>query len=163
VGSYSLFLARLSPSGQWHSLQAHTSTGADGHALSSDAAGNFYVQGSLSQNNVAFGNSSVGLNGFVLSSWYVAQLPGASITATRAAAGAGLRLTPIPAHHSLSVQLPPGLAPDAAVLLLDASGRPVRRQPGPARLSPLHFDLSGLPAGLYWLQCGALSARVLVE
>ena len=73
-----------------------------------------------------------------------------------------LHLYPNPAHRAATLALPAAAAP-RPVLLLDATGRVVRRAVLPAQATALVLDLTGLAAGLYAVQCEAATARLVVE
>ncbi|MBQ8703901.1 MAG: T9SS type A sorting domain-containing protein [Bacteroidales bacterium] len=68
------------------------------------------------------------------------------------ATGARLAVYPNPATGQVTVQ---GLEPDAEVCILDLGGRCLYRGTGPT------LDLSALPAGVYTLQAGGRSTRII--
>lgn len=69
-----------------------------------------------------------------------------------------LTLHPNPAPGSAQVQVA-GAAPTAPLRLLDARGQLVRQYPA----GTTALGVQGLPAGLYLLQAGATTTRLVVE
>jgi len=90
-------------------------------------------------------------------------------TATAAAATTSLLVYPNPAHRSFTISLPLKAPQTAEIVLIDALGRPVRRQSLllPAAGASAPVDVRGLPAGVYVLklQTGhqALTQRLVIE
>lgn len=74
-------------------------------------------------------------------------------------AGAQLAVWPNPAHQLAQVQ---GAPASSALLLLDLTGRPVRRLTA-NEAGRATFDLSGLAPGMYVVRCAGLTRRLVVE
>ena len=87
--------------------------------------------------------------------------PNAPLATTAAKATPAAQLFPNPAHGTATLRLPAGAA-RLPLALSDALGRLVRQFPAPAGAEAV-LDLRGLPAGVYWVRCGALSQRLVVE
>ncbi|UOQ71244.1 T9SS type A sorting domain-containing protein [Hymenobacter cellulosilyticus] len=85
---------------------------------------------------------------------YLATLSDNVTTATNSPALlAGLGLYPNPAHHRVTLQLPVGTQAAATATLLDGTGRKVRTAfVVPGATGALEFSLTGLAAGLYYVQ-----------
>jgi len=73
-----------------------------------------------------------------------------------AGSGTGFRLNgnPNPAHDLITMHLTGAVSPKGQVLIIDLSGRAVRRQQvtGAAATTDLKIGLSSLPAGVYILK-----------
>jgi len=121
------------------------------YSLAWSASSKLYMGGSL----VGTGDGSKAMAHFGI---YDPNAPLAT-TATRAAPAA--QLFPNPAHGTATLRLPAAAARQP-LLLSDALGRLVRQYPAPAGPEAV-LDLRGLPAGVYWVRCGALSQRLVVE
>ena len=80
---------------------------------------------------------------------------------TAPAQAAALALWPNPARTAATLRLP-ATATARTVLVADALGRVVRQLPLPAQAAALTLDLSGLPAGVYVVRCGAAAARLVL-
>ncbi|MCB0550571.1 MAG: zinc-dependent metalloprotease [Phaeodactylibacter sp.] len=65
---------------------------------------------------------------------------------------AELKVFPNPAREALNVQLPEGLQPGAGVYLSSAAGQVLTRHRVQAMAGTEALDISGLPAGLYFVQ-----------
>ena len=92
----------------------------------------------------------------------LARLNNSLLGTAAATAEAASTVFPNPAHGTASLALP--AAPVARpVLLLDATGRVLRRQLLPAQAITAPLDLRGLPAGLYFVRCGGTTQRLAVE
>ena len=87
--------------------------------------------------------------------------PNAPLATAAAKAAPAAQLFPNPAHGTATLRLPAGAA-RLPLALSDALGRLVRQFPAPAGPEAV-LDLRGLPAGVYWVRCGALSQRLVVE
>ncbi|MCI1186703.1 family 43 glycosylhydrolase [Hymenobacter sp. DH14] len=90
----------------------------------------------------------------------VAYSPVRAVERAVSAESARLQSYPNPAHNAVRVVLN---GPAAPLQLFDALGRQVRTQPAPAAGTEATISLTGLPAGLYVLRCGALHQRLTVE
>ncbi|MBF9220587.1 FG-GAP-like repeat-containing protein [Hymenobacter ruricola] len=84
-------------------------------------------------------------------------------TAARTASASRLVLFPNPARHSAYLQLPAGGSTPPSVRVLDATGRVVRTVPLKPGQGGAELPLAGLPAGLYLVQAGNTTQRLLVE
>jgi hypothetical protein len=88
--------------------------------------------------------------------------PAAGPLATTPAAQSLFALFPNPAQAAVTLQLP-AVAQARYVLMLNVLGQVVRRQLLPAQATTTRLDLTGLPRGVYLVQCGTSTARLLVE
>jgi hypothetical protein len=78
------------------------------------------------------------------------------------AQAAPMGLHPNPAHGFVVLQLT-ATPQSRLVLVLDAVGREVRRQPVAAHTTTAPIDLRGLPTGIYVVRCDNSAAKLLVE
>ncbi|MBF9219838.1 proprotein convertase P-domain-containing protein [Hymenobacter ruricola] len=85
-------------------------------------------------------------------------------TASRSASSVPNQLLayPNPAHGAVRVRLVGSLVA-AQLQVFDALGRQVHSQPAPVAGTEVLMPLSGLPAGMYTLRCGAMSQRLTLE
>ncbi|MDO7877760.1 S8/S53 family peptidase [Hymenobacter sp. ASUV-10] len=95
--------------------------------------------------------------------------PGTATATAAAVMATNLSVYPNPAHRSFTVSLPLDAPQSAELVLIDALGRPVRRQSLllPAAGASASVDVRGLPVGVYILklQTGhqALTQRLVIE
>ncbi len=75
---------------------------------------------------------------------------------------AEVEVYPNPAHQQVTITWPTRPA-TAAVELLDATGRVVRRTQPSANQTDVQLSLQALPGGLYLVRCGARTRRLVVE
>ena len=87
--------------------------------------------------------------------------PNAPLATSAPAAATRFTLYPNPAHHTATLRLPTD-APCRPLVLRDAQGRVVRRYSAPANAEAV-LDVRGLPAGQYFVECGSLTQRLVVE
>ena len=162
TGDYDVFVARLSPGGQWLQAARAGGPGRDGARQAMvDAADNIIVVGSCGSPAV-FGSTTLS-NSSAYSTAFVARLV-ATPLATRAAAPAeAFSLAPNPAAAAVRLTWPEASAAVRPVRLLDALGREVRQQELPARATSATLDVAGLMPGLYLVRCGGATKRLQVE
>jgi hypothetical protein len=168
AGGNDVFVARLSPAGQW--LQAVQGGGTDedyAYALASSGA-EVTVSGYFMGNATRFGTTTLPGSGPSIQVAYVARLSGLA-TATRAATPAEIfTLAPNPTGHGPAIaqvrlSWPEASASPRPVQVLDGLGRPVRRLELPARATATALDVQGLAPGLYVVRCGAAVGKLVVE
>ena len=121
------------------------------HAVAVGPSGKVYVGGIFG----ATGDGSKAMARFAIYD------PNAPLATSAAKATPATQLFPNPAHGTATLRLPAGAARQP-LALRDALGRLVRQFPAPAG-SEAVLDLRGLPAGVYWVRCGELSQRLVVE
>ena len=158
AGFIDAFVARLSPASIWLWATMTGGTNTDvANALDLDAAGTVWAMGYFTSTSISFGSIRLA-NPTPGHALFLARLA-ASPTATAgpAAAAPAFAGYPNPAREAVRLS---GAAGTLAALL-DALGREVRRQPLVAGAATL--DLRGLPAGLYAVQCGGATRRLVVE
>ena len=146
-----LYVARYD--GQGNMVWAGTAAGySQGYALAANAAGELYLTGVLGF-DVTFGSLLVSTG--VLDCFVARLSAGSLLTAARPAApGPALAVYPNPARDAATVVVPAG---GGQLALLDALGRPVRRQTLPA--GPATLPLHELPAGSYLLVLSSPTGR----
>jgi hypothetical protein len=105
-----------------------------------------------------FGSISFGSSGS--DGYFLAALPAATPTATAAAVAQVLTLSPNPAHGAARLT---GVAPRAAVAVLDALGRPVTKATADAAGTARLALPAGLAPGVYLVRSGAQVRRLVVE
>jgi len=88
--------------------------------------------------------------------------PANAVLATATADATVLALYPNPAHGSATLSLP-AAAQVREVQVFDALGRAVRTVQLPANATTTRLELTGLPAGVYLVRCGAAATKLLVE
>ncbi len=152
------FVGRLSTAGDWQWVRGG---GADAHSVLPRANGHVVVVGQMSSNPTVFGPISLPLIGTEQNVFVATLVPTSVGLAEEAAAAAGFRLAPNPAHGPVRVELPAG-AP-ATVHLLDGVGRVVRIVPAGAGAPAVEVPLAGLAPGLYVVRVGNLAQRLIVE
>ena len=142
--------------------QASSAVGNDyGNALT--VVGNrVYVVGDVGQLPATFGPLT--LAGTTPDAGFLAAIfdPTLLVSARAAAGPAPATLAPNPARHTTTLALP-AAAEARPLLLLDATGRELRRTLLPARAESTALDLRGLPAGLYLVRCADATHRLVVE
>jgi hypothetical protein len=160
-GGYDVFVAKLSPAGQW--LQAVGAGGAGwdrAQSLAVDAAGNITVSGSY-ESAANFGPTA--LTSPSTQTAFVARLSATSLASSRAKAAEVFTMAPNPSTALVRLTWPESMATARAVQVLDGLGREVRRQVLPARATQATLDVAGLTPGLYVVRCGAAVSRLQVE
>lgn len=162
VGGYDVFVATLSPSGQW--LQAACAGGLGGdvaYAVAVDAAGNITVAGGCG-NPANFGNISLASTSSYGMAFVARLAP--TITATRAATLAEtFTLAPNPAGAAVRLTWPETSTVSRTIQVFDAMGREAHSQELPARASTAMLDAAGLAPGLYMVRCAGAAARLVIE
>lgn len=88
--------------------------------------------------------------------------PLAPLAAAAPARVTPLALAPNPAHGTAVLTLAPA-AQARPVVVLDATGRVVRRHALPAHATAATLAVAGLAPGLYVVRCGAATGRLVVE
>jgi len=161
-GRTDAFVAKLSPAGTW--LWAERMGGAEseaafGVALSPTAEP--WVAGTTSSSSIVIGG--VGLNNpaspFTMG--FVARM-GATATGTAKSRPSELSLWPNPARETVRMTL--GAATSTRpLLLLDATGRVLRRQELAVGATQTTVSTAGLAPGTYLLRCGSSAQRFVVE
>ncbi len=84
------------------------------------------------------------------------------VTATAGATATQLRLWPNPARRTVTLELPTPATAGAKVLVRDALGRTVRSTRFPAGQTRLTLSVEGLKPGLYSVQTGSSTQRLVV-
>jgi hypothetical protein len=104
--------------------------------------------------NISFGSSASGTTNFL------AGLPAATALSTTKAVVQVLTLSPNPAHDAAQLK---GVAPHAAVTVLDALGRPVTTATADAAGTARLALPAGLVPGVYLVRSGTQVCRLAVE
>ena len=135
VGALDVFVAQLSPAGQWvRAVRAGGPSNDISVALTLDAAGAPAITGFYRSDNSA----------------------GLAVTGT-------FGTIALPATTQVRLTWPEAAAAPRPVQVLDGLGREVRRQALPARATATALDVRGLAPGLYLMRCGAAAARLVME
>ena len=163
-GGNDVYAAKLSPAGQWEwAVAAGGSSSELVYGIGLDATGNAVLTGAFSSPTINFGSTQlVNMPSTINNMGFVARLASVVTALPTAAERVAFAVWPNPAQSSAAVTLPPRrLATE--LLVLNALGQPVRRQvvaPGDVRAG---LALTGLAPGLYLVQYGPLTRRLLVE
>lgn len=167
------FLASLTEAGTWRHLTSFPtlSLSWDWNDADITLAGNnnlYFASGLVGSatfgSSTLNGSSNGNLAGNVQGDVLLAKLSNATALPARAAAPtASLVLFPSPAHHTATLRLPAPATAETTFALLDALGRTARTVAVPASASEARLDLQGLPAGLYLVRGGGMSARLVIE
>ena len=135
VGALDVFVAQLSPAGQWvRAVRAGGPSDDIPVALTLDAAGAPTITGFYGSNNSA----------------------GLTVTST-------FGTVALPATTQVRLTWPEATATPRPVQVLDGLGREVRRLVLPVRATATALDVQGLAPGLYLVRCGAATARLVME
>ena len=133
VGALDVFVAQLSPAGQWvRTVRADGPSDDIPVAPTLDAAGAPTITGFYRSDNSA----------------------GLDVTST-------FGTIALPATTQVRLTWPEATATPRPVQVLDGLGHEVRRQALPATATAL--DVQGLAPGLYLVRCGAAAARLVME
>ncbi|MDO7850053.1 hypothetical protein [Hymenobacter convexus] len=157
-----VFAATLSPAGTWTQAVRGGGPGDDQVAAVALKAGSATLVGTFQQ-SATFGSITVLSNTIGNRSSFVARLSGLATAARPAAGIATFTLSPNPARGLVRADWTAPLDASARLLLFDAMGREVARQPLAARTSSAYLDITGLAPGLYVVRCGAATSRLQVE
>jgi hypothetical protein len=168
-----LFVASLSPSGQWHYVSSvPASTLANGFyplAIALDGSGSLYMSGAL-RGTLSLGSTTLtgsyppNATGLFFGDVVLGKLINATVLAARSTGLANnLVCVPNPARQQATLRLPPTATAAPFVTLTDALGRLVRTYRVPAPTGSLVLDLADLRAGLYLVRYGEMTSRLLVE
>jgi hypothetical protein len=154
-----VFVARLSAAGTW-------TYAAQAGGLQDDYPTAVLLDGSRVLVAGAFGPAPASFGALTLTTpasatGFIAGL-GGGLLPTASGSAASLTLAPNPATATTRLTLSADPAP-RLVVLLDALGREVRRQPVPAQATAAEVNLTGLVAGLYVVRCGLATRRLVVE
>jgi len=162
VGLTDIFLAKISPAGNWGQVLQLGGPLDDGITALALGATNEVTVAGFFTGSVGFG--PIALNaGSNQSAAFVARLTGL-VTAVRAAAPAEMfTLAPNPATTQVRLTWPEAAAAPRPVRVLDGLGREVRRLVLPVRATATTLDVRGLAPGLYLVRCGAAAARLVME
>lgn len=85
----------------------------------------------------------------------------AGVLSTRGSAAAAFTLYPNPAADEVALRLPAAAGAGQHVALLNACGQLVRTQPLPAGSTRATISLAALPAGVYFVQAGGTTQKLL--
>ena len=167
AGYTDIFVAKLTDTGTAASVGWAQQAGGpqNDFALALAVAGpRIHVGGTYQFPAASFGNTNLALTSpSATSGGYWATLSETSTLATTTTnPPSETSLFPNPAATYTTLRLP-AVTEARPVQVLDALGRPVRRQLLPARTAATALDLSGLAPGVYLVRCGAMMARLLVE
>ena len=162
TGAYDVFVARLSPGGQWLQAARAGGPGSDGARRAMvDAADNIIVTGSCGSPAV-FGSTTIS-NSSAYNTVFVARLVATPLATRAAAPTEAFSLAPNPTAAAVRLTWPEASAAARPVRLLDALGREMRQQELPARATGATLDVAGLVPGLYLVRCGGTTKRLQVE
>lgn len=153
------FVAGLGPNGQWQTVTAPSAGAGSTFCLGALAPGGTLVVQGTTPVPISFGGLTLPAVGNNFLAWLANAL--GPLAARPMVAAPGLAVWPTPSHGTATLRLP--AHPGPAVVVSDALGRPVRRQPVPALAEEFSLDLAGLAPGLYVVQCGTASGRLVVE
>jgi hypothetical protein len=160
-GGYDVFVAKLSPAGQW--LQAVGAGGAGwdtATSLALDAAGNITV-GGYHGPSAGFGPTT--LTSPSAQTAFVARLGATALASLTAAPAERFSLAPTPTASHAQLHWSEAVATTRSIQVLDGLGREMWRQQLPARATSATLDVQGLTPGLYLVRCGAATAKLIVE
>ena len=162
AGSYDVFVAKLTDAGNFGWAQRAGGTGREEAYALAVSGTSVYVAGTFDSPTANFGTTTLTNPNPGTRAGFLAALTDPTLTAT--AAGRALtpaQLFPNPARRTATLRLPAG-TPSAPLILTDALGRAVRRDPAPTGPDRA-LDLGGLPAGLYLLRGAGPAQRLAVE
>lgn len=135
VGALDVFVAQLSPAGQWvRGVRAGGPSDDIPVALTLDAAGAPAITSFYGSDNSA----------------------GLAVTST-------FGTIALPATTQVQLTWPEATATPRPVQVLDGLGREVRRLVLPVRATAAALDVRDLAPGLYLMRCGAATARLVIE
>ncbi len=156
-----VFVARLSPTGVWSWAASAGGAGADfGTDVAVDLNDNVYVVGRYGGQAATFGATQLTSTAANFQSTaFVARLGSNRLALADEAAANQATVWPNPARETVRVLGPPNTK---TALLLDALGREISRTTRQSADGAFTFNLRSLPAGLYLIQTGAQTHRLLV-
>lgn len=164
AGTTDLYVARLTNTGTWIDVVRAGGLGDERPGgLVATGGGTVVVTGAFDGPSLAFGGISLANNDptGATTDFFAAQLDARLLNAVPAdlPAAAGFDLWPNPAHEVVHLTGLP--AEGATVQIIDALGHTVYT----SSLAPhtSHLDLTGLPAGVYFVRSGERMQRLVVE
>ena len=163
TGRYDVFVAALSPTGQWVQAVRAGGQGNDvASAIAVDTEGNVVVAGSCNS-PASFGAVTLsGATNYPMA--FVARFGNTTVLATHAAAPAtDFTLAPNPTTSLVRLTWAETIPTSRPVQLFDALGRELRRQQLPARATAATLDVAGLTPGFYLVRCGTATGKLQVE
>ncbi len=152
------FVTGFTGAGQWQWAQAMS--GATTLAASS-ATDDLFVAGGLVAGDSAVTNGGATVTFQTLPIGYLTAMLGGPLGVRDAAAQPRLAMWPNPARHTLHLTAPPKGA--QSVRVLDGVGRVVFTQAVTGAPTTLTLPLPALAPGMYIVQCGGLTNRLVVE
>jgi len=155
------FIAKLNPAGQWQwAERMEGNSGADAaYSVALSPTAEPFVAGTTGSASMTIG--CVTLYNFTSTMGFVARM-GANATATTRPRMSELSLWPNPAREAVRLTLEAATSA-RLLLLLDATGRVLRRQELAAGATQAAFSVAGLAPGMYLLRCGSSAQRFVVE
>jgi hypothetical protein len=151
------FVTGFTGAGQWQWAQAMPGA----MALAANSANDLFVAGGMATGDSAITSGGATLVSQTLPVGYLTAMLGGPLGVRAAAAQPRLTMWPNPAHHTLHLVAPPKGA--QAVRLLDGVGRVVFTQAVTGAPTALTLALPALAPGLYLVQCGGLTSRLVIE
>ena len=159
TGVSALFVAKLTTNGAWEWVTRAAGPGLQySRGVAVDGTGRVYVAG-LCFGDITFGATTLPSTGRFSGNIFLARLSPPPTGLPAETAAPAFTLAPNPAHHTATLT---GLAPGAAVTLLDGVGRTVRQEQADAA-GTTTLDVRGLPTGLYLVRAGGATQRLVVE
>ena len=162
TGRYDVFVAELSPAGQWVQAVRAGGQGNDvASAIAVDTEGSVVVAG-FCNSPASFGPVTLsGVTNYPMA--FVARF-GNTVLATHAAAPAtDFTLAPNPTTSLVRLTWAETIPTSRPVQLFDVLGREVRCQQLPARATAATLDVAGLAPGFYLVRCGIATGKLQVE
>ncbi|MGI4737220.1 MAG: T9SS type A sorting domain-containing protein [Janthinobacterium lividum] len=148
-------ICRVTPSGQWSSLET-IGSGSGFHTVGGIARatnGDLVVVGQL-QGSASFGNMDVNPDGRFM--YFVARLGGVTLGTHPVSNSSQVNLFPQPAHELVTLTGITGL-----IRIFDACGREV--QQSQAKEMNTKIDVSNLRVGAYFIEIENVTMRLLIE
>ncbi|UOQ98441.1 T9SS type A sorting domain-containing protein [Hymenobacter sp. 5317J-9] len=161
AGLEDIFVARLTPAGQWaQAIRAGGSGSDQSRAVVVDRSGAAVAAGFV-QSPAAFGPLVLSSSS-TTNTAFVARVGGLGLGTRAAFPHPRFALAPNPATATVSVVWPETTAA-ASIQVLDMLGREVRRQELPFHTSAATLDVTGLAPGMYVVRCGGATSQLQVE